>query len=100
MNCPSCKLPIHAPGAAYPAIEDGQPFVFLICAGCHSRLSKLPHGTRCKALNRAADNVVHDPYRYAHKAFATVDQALLFAALAGHVDTFQQVVDEMLAPTA
>ena len=95
-HCSHCRLPIRAPGAAYPAIEDGQPFVFLICAGCHSRLTKLPYSTRCKALNRAADNVVSDPGRYAHKAFENEIDARLFAGLAGDLVTSADVVRDLL----
>jgi hypothetical protein len=95
--CPHCRLPIRAPGAVYPASHEGVAFVLLICAACHTRLSKLPHSTRCKALNRAVDNVADDPHRFAHRTFDTSDQALLFAAMAGHVETAAVLVAELLS---
>jgi hypothetical protein len=95
--CPHCRLPIRQAGAIYPASHDGVSFVLMICAACHSRLSKLPHGTRCKALNRTVDVVADDPGRYAHRAFETSDQALLFAAMAGHTETAAVLVADLLA---
>jgi hypothetical protein len=95
-DCSHCRLPVRAPGAVYPVSHEGIAFVFLICSLCHSRLSRLPHSTRFKALNRAADAVAHDPYRFAHRAFETTDQALLFAAMAGHIDTAAAVVADLL----
>ena len=95
-HCPHCRLPIRQAGAVYPASDDGVDFVFAVCSTCYSRLSRLPAETRHKALNRAADTVADDPYRYAHRAFETELDARLFAGLAGDVVTASGVVTELL----
>lgn len=96
-HCSHCRLPARQPGAVYPASHEGVAFVFLICSPCHTRLSRLPHSTRCKALNRAADAVAHDPYRFAHRAFNTELEARIFAGLAGDPVTSAGVVADLLA---
>jgi hypothetical protein len=94
--CPHCRLPLRNPGAVYPAVHEGIHYAFLICAQCYGRLSRLPVGTRIKALNRCADNVVDDPGRYAHRAFSSELEARLFAGLAGDLVTSAGVVAELL----
>jgi hypothetical protein len=85
---------------AFHASDDGTDYVFLICARCATGLRKLPAGPRTKAINRAADAVLHDPGRYPHKAFADRDQASLFCRLAGDPVTAQGVVAECCNPMA
>ena len=80
----------------YQASEAGAHFVFMICQPCAARLARLPTSTQVKALNRAADNVLHDPGRYAHRAFADAAAAHLFCALAGDPATAPGVVDELM----
>jgi hypothetical protein len=94
--CSHCRLPIRQPGAVYPAVHEGTHYAFLICAQCYGRLSRLPVGTRIKALNRCADNVVYDPGRYAHRAFDSELAATVFAGLGGDQVTSAGVVAEMM----
>jgi hypothetical protein len=95
--CPHCRLPIRLPGATFHATsDDGAEFVGILCMTCTTRLNKLPTSTRIKALNRAADNVLHDPDRFAHRAFSDHDQASLFCALAACPDTVAGVLEELL----
>lgn len=82
---------------AYHFGDDDTQFVFMICAPCAGRLNKLPAGTRIKALNRSADNVLHDPGRYAHRAFESGDMARTFCALAGDSVTSAGVVAELVS---
>lgn len=96
-SCPHCRLPIRQVGSVYPACHEGVFFVFAICVQCHARLSRLPAGPRYKSISSAFHNVVNDPYRYAHKAFATEIEARVFSGLAADKVTFAGVIDELLS---
>jgi hypothetical protein len=94
--CPHCKLPLHQPGEVFVASDDGVAYCFMICRACSTNLRRLPVGTRHKHLNASAANVVRQPERYPHRAFATELEARLFAGLAGDQVTSAGVVAELM----
>ncbi len=84
------------PAEFFAATSDRVPFVFAICRRCSESLRRLPAGTRQKAINRAFLRVVTRPDLHYHRAFESVEKAILFRSLAACPDTAAGVVAELL----